>query len=189
MNSCKPTSTPLPGGIKVLKSTKDEHEEMIRKQYPYRSAVGCLMYIAICTRPDIAYAVGVLSQHLERPLVTHWNLAMHVIRYLSGTRTLGIHYGKGDNQIGGLQSWYYPVCHVDSDWAGDPNTRRSTTGYLFKMNRGAISWKSRLQPTVSLSSKEAEYKATTEAGQEVVWLRTLLSFLMHPSSNPNHLVL
>lgn len=183
MNDCKPTSTPLPGGVKVYRSTDAEKAEMAIKKYPYRSVVDCLMYIAICTRPDITYAVGVLSQHLESPSVTHWFLAMHVIRYLSGTRSLGIHYGKGDSQIGGLQSWHYPVCHSDSDWAGDPNTRRSTTGYLFKMNGGAISWRSRLQPTVSLSLTEAQYRATTKAGQEIAWLRNLLSFvgIKHPT--------
>lgn len=183
MEGCKATSTPFPGGVKVYKSTEQERTEMSMKKYPYRSVVGCLMYIAICTRPDIAYAVGVLSQHLEHPSIKHWFLAMHVIRYLSGTRSLGIHYGKGECQVGGLQSWHYPVCHSDSDWAGDPNTRRSTTGYLFKMNGGAISWKSRLQPTVSLSSTEAEYRATTEAGQEIAWLRNLLDFLKirHPT--------
>lgn len=183
MTSSKPTSTPFPGGVKVYKSTDSEAEEMASKKLPYRSVVGSLMYIAISTRPDISYAVGVLSQHLERPSLTHWNLAMHVIRYLSGTKTMGIRYHTGDNQVNGLQSWYYPQCHVDSDWAGDPNSRRSTTGYLFTLNGGAISWKSSLQPTVSLSSTEAEYRATTEAGQEVVWLRNLLKFIniKHPT--------
>lgn len=183
MTDCKPTSTPFPGGVKVFKATNEEVQEMQQKNLPYRSVVGSSMYIAIWTRPDISYAVGVLSQHLEKPSLTHWNLAMHVVRYLNGTKLMSIKYHKGNSQIEGLQSWFYPECQVDSDWAGDPNSRRSTTGYLFKLNGGAVSWKSRLQPTVFLSSTEAEYRATTEAGQEVVWLRGLLDFfgLKHPT--------
>lgn len=181
MEDSKPFSTPVPGGIKVLKSSKSEKEEMLRRNLPYRSVVGSLMYIAIGTRPDISFAVGVLSQHLESPSLAHWNLAMHVLRYLNGTKSLGIHYEKGDSQFNGTQSWVFPELFVDSDWGGDPNSRRSTTGYLFKLNGGAISWRSKLQSTVSLSSTEAEYRATTEAAQEAIWLRGILNFI-----NVNH---
>lgn len=132
------------------------------------------MYIAQGTRPDIAYAVGALSQHLASPSMTAWNLGLHVLQYLKGTQYLGLIYNGRDNLVIGNQSWRFPDCHTDSDWAGDPSTQRSTTGYLFKLNGAAISWRSKLQATVSLSSTEAEYKATTKAGQEVVWLRGLL---------------
>lgn len=89
---------------------------------------------------------------------------------------MSIRYHKESSQIEGLQSWCYSECHIDSDWAGDPNSRRSTTGYLVELNGGAVSGKSRSQTNLSLSSTEAEYPGTTEAGQEVVSLRGLLDF-------------
>lgn len=77
---CRPTSTPFPGGVKVFNSTEAESREMQQKNLPYRSVVGSLMYISICTRPDISYVVGVLSQHLDKPSLIHWNLATYVLR-------------------------------------------------------------------------------------------------------------
>lgn len=82
MKESKPFTTPVPGGIKVFKATEAEAREMKEKGYPYRSVVGSLMYISIGTRPDITFAVGVLLQHLETPLIHHWNLEMHILRYL-----------------------------------------------------------------------------------------------------------
>lgn len=184
MEDAKAFSTPIPGGIKVIKASEYEKKKMQERGLPYRSVVGSLMYISMGTRPDITYSVGVLSQHLESPSIEHWNLAMHVIRYLNGTKNLGIHYRNGNCRITGTQSWCYPEFFVDSDWAGDPNTRRSTTGYLFKINEGAVSWRSKLQSTVSLSSTEAEYRATTEAAQEANWLRGILSHININHSNP-----
>ena len=110
--------------MKVFKATEAEAAEMKKRNLPYRSVVGSLMYIAICTRPDISYAVGVLSQHLDKLSINHWNLAMHVLRYLNGTSSMAIKYQRGSSQMEGFQSWCYPECHVDSDWAGDPNSRR-----------------------------------------------------------------
>lgn len=184
VDSCKPASTPFPGGTKILRASDFEEQTFRASNLPYNSLVGSLMYIAQGTRPNIAYAVGALSQHLARPSMTAWNLGLHVLRYLKGTQYLGLIYHGKSNVVEGNQSWSFPECHTDSDWAGDPNTRRSTTGYLFKLNGAAISWKSRLQPTVSLSSTEAEYKATTEAGQEVVWLRGLLSHIAIDQKSP-----
>lgn len=182
VEDCKPASTPFPGGTKILRASDADVEEFLASKLPYNSLVGSLMYIAQGTRPDIAYAVGALSQHLARPSMTAWNLGLHVLRYLKGTILLGLIYDGHDSTVVGNQSWHFPDCHTDSDWAGDPTTRRSTTGYLFKMNGAAVSWRSKLQSTVSLSSTEAEYKATTEAGQEIVWLRGLLSniSILHP---------
>lgn len=173
---CKPASTPVQGGLKLLKSSPEEASEFAKLKYPYRSGVGSLMYISQCTRPDISYAVGVLSQHLDTPCQRHWDAFGHVLQYLRGTINLGIHYHFEDNRIFKMNSsWNVPLTNVDSDWAGCKNTRRSTTGYLTPLFGGAISWRSRLQQTVALSSTEAEYRATTEAGQEVQWLRLLLN--------------
>lgn len=184
LQDAKPASTPFPGGTKILRASDAEVDEFRKTSLPYNSLVGSLMYIAQGTRPDIAYSVGALSQHLSHPCLAAWNLGLHVLRYLKGTQSLGLIYNAKDVMIEGNQSWYLPECFTDSDWAGDPNSRRSTTGYCFNLNGAAISWRSRLQPTVSLSSTEAEYRATTEAGQEVVWLRGLLSFISIPQLSP-----
>lgn len=168
MTLCRPASTPFPADLKLTRATEDEATKFASTGLPYRRAVGSLIYLALCTRPDISYAVGVLSQHLERPSQQHWNAFIHVLRYLKGTRLLAIHYGSTapETEIQGNQSWSCPFGHVDADWAGDKDTRRSTTGYIFKLFGGAISWRSKLQPTVALSSTEAEYRSTTEAARK-----------------------
>lgn len=184
VEDCKPASTPFPGGTKITRASDVEVQEFKSLNLPYNSLVGSLMYIAQGTRPDIAYAVGALSQHLAHPSMPAWNMGLHVLRYLKGTQHVGLVYDGRDSTIVGNQSWHFPECHTESDWAGDPTTRRSTTGYLFKLNGAAVSWRSKLQPTVSLSSTEAEYKATTEAGQEVVWLRGLLENISISQPSP-----
>lgn len=175
MTDSKPAATPLSPCVKLRKATDEELDEVKDAGLPYRNAVGSLMYLAQCTRPDLAHAVGVLSQHLERPARQHWNAVIHVFRYLNGTVNLGIVFsGKKSQIVNGLKSQECPVSHCDSDWAGDVDTRRSTTGYVFCLAGGALTWKSRLQPTVALSSTEAEYRAITEAGQELLWLRNMM---------------
>lgn len=175
MVSVKPASTPLSPGLKLRKASDEEVAESVDCQFPYRNAVGSLMYLAQCTRPDLSHAVGVLSQHLERPVQRHWDAAVDVFRYLRGTSELGITYqGLKSNKVSGLKSFDCPVAHCDADWAGDLDSRRSTTGYLFTLAGGALTWRSRLQPTVALSSTGAEYRAITEAGQELLWLRNMM---------------
>lgn len=174
----KPVSTPFPPGLKLYCPDESESEEFAKQKLPYRSVVGSLMYLAQCTRPDIAHAVGTLSQHLDWPGFQQWNAAFHVLRYIRGTHDFGIVY-SGENQdqdvITGMKSQECPQSHCDADWAGDKDTRRSTTGYVFSLAGGAVSWRSRLQPTVALSSTEAEYRAITEAGQELIWLRNMMA--------------
>lgn len=183
----KPASTPFPPGLKLFRPDDSEVEEFAKQKFPYRNLVGSLMYLAQCTRPDLAHAVGTLSQHLDWPGYQHWNAACHVLRYLRGTHDLGIVYsGEGSRQdtVSRLKSQDCPQSHCDADWAGDKDTRRSTTGYVFSLAGGAISWKSRLQPTVALSSTEAEYRAITEAGQELVWLRNMMGKFGLDDENP-----
>lgn len=117
-------------------------------------------------------------QHLEKPGKRHWDCVIHVFRYLKGTISLGIVYsGDPNTKVIGQESHDFPPnSHVDADWAGDQVTRRSTTGFIFRLAGGPISWKSRLQPTVALSSTEAEYRAITKAGQELVWIRNMMMF-------------
>lgn len=189
MSSCRSASTPFPADLKLTRASDVEADKFKSTGLPYRRGVGSLIYLALCTRPDISYVVGVLSQHLERPSQQHWNVFIHVLRYLKGTTQLAIHYGDTTENcsLAGNQSWQCPFGHVDADWAGDRDTRRSTTGYIFKLFGGAISWRSKLQPTVALSSTEAEYRSTTEAGQEATWLRRLLQAFNFHCNEPTTL--
>ena len=118
------------------------------------------------TRPDISYAVNILSQFMAKPNESHWKAAKKVLRYLKGTMNFVLLYtDKFDVQLAGFS---------DSDWAGNLDDRRSTTGYAFNIGSGVVSWSSKKEPTISLSSIEAEYKAMASATCEVVWLRRIL---------------
>ena len=126
--------------------------------------VGSLLYAAIATRPDIAQAVGAVSKCNSCPTESHLTAVKRIFRYLKGTIDIGLRYQKCDN--GTL------IGFSDADWAGD---RHSTTGNLFVISGGAISWLSRKQSVVALSTTETEYVALCGATQEAVWLRRLLS--------------
>ena len=185
MLDCKPASTPLSPCTKLYRASDKEVEEIKSEKLPYQNDVGSLMYLSQCARPDLSHAVGVLSQHLERPGRRHWEAVIHVLCYVKGTMDLGIVYnGKNINTISGMKSFDCPVSHCDADWAGDVSTRRSTTGYIFTLAGGALTWKSRLQPTVALSSTEAKYRAITEAGQELLWLQNMMSRFGMEDHNP-----
>jgi hypothetical protein len=162
MAECKPLSTPLRAATKLTK----DGEPLDTAIYPYSQLIGSLMYLSVCTRPDISQAVGALARYMAAPTTTHWQAAKGVLRYIAGTPTNGITFS-------GLELNGY----CDADYAGDIDSRRSTTGYVFTMGGGAISWSSRLQPTVAASTTEAEYMAAAYAIKEGLWLRTLLSEL------------
>lgn len=164
MEECKPLSTPLSLATKLTK----EGEPLDTRTHGYSQLVGSMMYLSVCTRPDIAQAVGALARHMVSPTVTHWQAATGVLRYIAGTATYGITFG-GDNLT--LEAY------CDADYAGDIDTRRSTTGYVFILSGGAISWSSRLQPTVAASTTEAEYMAAAYAIKEALWIRTLMNEL------------
>jgi hypothetical protein len=189
MENCKPASTPFSYNIKLIKSNNQESEEFIQRNQRYRKAVGSLMYITICTRPDISFAVGVLSRFLEKPNQKHWDSFLHVLRYLKHSINLKIQYkSHRDRNFSANPSWNFPSMASDVDWAGDKSSLRSTTSYVFKYMEGAISWRSRLQPMVALSSTKAEYRAITEAGQEALWLMKLMNQLETPIQMPLEMI-
>lgn len=168
MEDCKPVKTPQDPGLKLTKNMCEggcNHEDSM-KSVPYRNAVGCLMYLMVATRPDLAAAVGVLSQFASDPCPTHWQALKRVLRYLQATPTHGITFS--------VNSRSDLVGYSDADWAGDIESRRSTSGYAFMLNGGCISWRSKRQRSVALSSTEAEYMALSEATQEAVWLKNFL---------------
>lgn len=136
----------------------------------YQSIVGSLMYLMTQTRPDLAFCVSFLSRFAANPSTAHMKAAKRTLQYLKATRTLGITYN-------GKKPGFYG--YSDSDWAGDRATRRSTSGYLFYLYGGVITWRSTRQKAVTVSSTEAEYYGLTNAAKEAAWLRKLLTQLQY----------
>jgi hypothetical protein len=132
---------------------------------PYAEVVGSLMYLMTCTRPDLAQSVGALSRFVSDPRARHWEAAVKVLRYVVGTSDLGLQFGGKTRDI---------VGYCDADYAGDLDSRKSTTAYVWLMHGGAVSWSSVLQPTVALSTAEAEYMAAAGAAREALWMRKIL---------------
>jgi ribonuclease HI len=163
MDDCKTKATPLSPSIKL---SAEDGDPLDTDKFPYSQLVGSLMYIAVCTRPDISYAVGALARYMAKPTTVHWQAAKGVLRYLAGTADFGITFGSTTDGL---------IGYCDADYAGDTDTRRSTTGYVFLMAGGAVSWSSKRQQTIAASTTEAEYMAAAAAVKEALWLRNLLA--------------
>jgi hypothetical protein len=170
MTECKPVATPLDPGLKLTKeqspTTESGKAEMAQK--PYRQLIGSLLYLANCTRPDLAHAIGLTARFASNPGEQHWKSLKRILRYLQGTKDLCIRYGKEVPDM--------PFCplhgNVDAGW-GDAEDFRSTTGYNMVSWGGCISWRSVKQKSTALSSCEAEYMAASEAAKEAVWCARL----------------
>ena len=167
MESCNPRSTPC-----ELKPPVSEDDTVVDEPQ-YRAIVGSLIYAMTCTRPDLSFVVSKLSQHLSRPTEADWNLLKQVLRYVKGTITYAVHFTKSDSAL-------KLIGYSDSDWASCAEDRRSVTGYYFQLSEDgpAVSWKSRKQQTVALSTCEAEYMALCESSQESVYLNRVLKDLV-----------
>lgn len=159
MSDCKPQSTPIEPKINVEKSNECSPD------IPYQRLIGSLMYLAVMSRPDIAYAVSYLSQFNNCYNENCYNYAKRILRYLQCTKNYCLKYTSNGMDLQGF---------VDSDWASDALDRKSYTGFCFVMSGAAVSWQSRKQKTVSLSSTESEYIALSEASREAVYLRNLM---------------
>jgi hypothetical protein len=166
MDDCTPVSTPIE--TSPVPENEPEYICPADQRIEYQRVVGSLMYIMLGTRGDIAYAVSMASRYLSNPGPQHVKLARRILRYLKGTKTLQLTY-KGQLQM--LNGF------TDADWAGCRDTRRSTAGYLFNIGSGAISWQSKRQSIVALSTCEAEFMGQTQATKEAIWLRRLLNEL------------
>jgi Reverse transcriptase (RNA-dependent DNA polymerase) len=169
MADCHPTSTPMDPGAHLLKAADNDVLDAVGVKQ-YQSAVGALMYAAQGTRPDIAYAMTVLSQFNSAPSAEHWKAVKRVMRYLRGTTHYGITYRGLDS------SMEEPTLHgyCDSNYAEDLNDRKSVTGYAFLLSGAAVSWQAKKQPSVATSTTEAEYMAASEAAKEAIWWRSFM---------------
>jgi hypothetical protein len=186
MEHSAPKSTPWDSGVTLSTTmsptSEEEREEMTL--VPYRQAVGELMFLSVSTRPDIAHAVGQCARFVSNPGLQHWSAVKRIHRYLNGTRSLGIGFdGEQSLQLLG---------YSDANWAGQDN-RRSTSGNLFMLGGGAISWRSQQQQTVALSTMESEYMSLSACTQQAVWLRRLLLEIddrlgMMRESGPTHIM-
>ncbi len=144
----------------------------------FQSALGALMYLMLGTRPDIAYTVAALGRHAANPGVEHQHALDRLFRYLRGTSNYKLVYQHGVTDGDDL------VGYVDADWGSDVNDHKSTSGYVFKLAGGAISWSSKKQGCVALSSTEAEYVAGAHAAKEAIWLGRLFAGLQQPFTFP-----
>jgi len=182
MSDCHPVSTPIDPGLRLEKDTSASTPEDMAamKEIPYLSAVGALMYLAVSTRPDIAYACGVLARFSSNPGPAHWKAVKHLMRYVKGTVDVKLTYGPSSS--GELFTSF-----SDADFGGCKKSGKSTSGYLIKVGTGAVSWRSKLQPIVALSTTEAEYIAAVEAGKEMIWMHNILSEFGYKPSLPSKL--
>jgi len=175
LQTCNAVGMPLDPAI-ILK--KEDSDPNSNRDNRYGSLIGSLMYLAVATQPDIAYSIQRLSSFTANPGMKHWIAAKRVLRYLSGTHNLGIKY-QGSSKPGiRFTGW------TDADFASDPNDRISISSYVFKLGNGAITWSSKKQNAVSLSSTEAEYTAMAHAAHEAIWLRNLFEELNFPQHKP-----
>ena len=158
-------TTPMDLNVKLVKD--DSYSKKV-DTVQYQSMVGSLLHAARATRPDIAHAVGVVSNFNATPTQAHLTAVKRIFRYLKGTIDLKLQYRSTDEKLLG---------YSDADWANDSDDRHSTTGNVFTMSGGAISWLSQKQATVALSTAEAEYIALGSATQEAIWLHQLLTDL------------
>ena len=170
MVGSNPRDTPMSAGADT--SARRADEPPLPDPNQYRGAVGALLYLACTCRPDISFAVSVLAKANHDPAMRHWRLVQGVLRYLQGTRDLGLVYRSGTPTL---------IGYTDADYAGDTLTRKSRSGFVFLFAGAAISWHSRQQPIVATSTAESEYTAAFTAAQEAAWLRQLFFELHQPA--------
>jgi len=159
-NECKPAPNPYDPSIHLRKNHR-----IARDQLRYSQIIGSLMYLASATRPDISFAVSKLSRFVSNPGDTHWNALERVLRYLKGTMSYNIHFSGYPRVLEG---------YCDANWISDADQLYATSGYVFLLGGGAVSWKSCKQTILTKSTMEAELTALDTAGSETEWLRDLL---------------
>ena len=168
LTNITPRNTPLPVGFTLEQAmspkTDSERKEMADK--PYRPVLGSVMWGQLATRPDLSFAVSLLSRFQADPGIEHWKGLLHVVGYIKNTMDYGLTYSRDADLT--------PLGYVDADYGGCRDTRRSTSGYVFTMAGGAVTWSSKRQATVALSTVEAEYVAMSRCAQQMIWMQTWL---------------
>ncbi|KAK8569112.1 hypothetical protein V6N12_007644 [Hibiscus sabdariffa] len=171
MEASKKRFLPMTHGISLSKemcpSTSQERERM--SQVPYASAIGSIMYAMICTRPDLSYALSMTSRYQANPGEGHWVAVKNILKYLRRTMDVFLVYG-GEEQLS-IKGY------TDASFQTDKDDSRSQSGFVFRLNGGAVSWKSSKQDTVADSTTEAEYIAASEAAKEAVWIKKFITEL------------
>lgn len=162
MKDCNSVKNPMVPGNKLTKTGAGEEVDPTA----YKQLVGSLRYLT-ATRPDLIYSVNVVSRYMENPNERHMMAVKRILRYVQGTASYGIQYLRGGEEK--------LVGYVDSDYAGDEDDRKSTSGYTFMFGGGAVSWSSKKQPIVTLSTTEAEYVAAAIGACQAVWMRNVLA--------------
>lgn len=182
MTKCATRPTPLPDGAKLTSAGRPMTDIKL-----YQRTVGSLLYLSECTRPDLCYAVRTLARCMAAPTEEQWQLVKHVLRYVAGTRELGLHYGASAGPSGALAGVpgvvagpRVPLGFVDASYASGLMDRKSVSGCVFMMNGAAVSWECKKQKVTALSSCEAEYIAAATAAREALWLRKLMRDLGEP---------
>lgn len=177
MDDCNPVKTPVDTNQQLSTEMSPQSPTQVdeMKNVPYREAVGSLLYLSQCTRPDISFAVGYVSKFNNQPGKAHWNAVKRIFRYLKGTIDHKLTFSKKESSE--------LVGFCDSDWGSDINDRKSCSGYVFLWYGGAISWSSKKQHTVAFSTAEAEYMALSAACQETLWLIQLRKELIGSKSS------
>lgn len=167
LESAKVVKTPFAQHFKLSSSQSptdiNEVEEM--KSVPYANLVGSLMYGMVCSRPDLAYAMSIVSRFMSNLGRPHWDATKWILRFIKGTVNKGLSFTRTESVKEEI------VGFVDSDYAADLDKRRSLTGYVFSVFGNVVSWRANLQTVVALSSTEAEYIALSEAVKEAIWLK------------------
>lgn len=170
MQKCKPSNTPLDLGITsaILESPIEENEWKQTKQLPYRKLIGELVYLSMKSRPDISVAVSMLARYVNRFGFVHWKSVKRILRYLKNTKNYKLGFKPEGLNL---------EAYADSDWSNDVSTRRSRTGYCFYFGGVLVSWKTKIQKSVALSTMEAEYMALCDCVAECVWMRNFIEEL------------
>ena len=172
MQDSKRGSLPMSHGtilsLSQCPSSKVDLERM--NGIPYASVIGSIMYATICMRPDVSYALSMTSRYQQNPGEGHWIAVKNILKYLRRTKDMFLIYG-------GLEENLSVKCYSDASFQTDRDDSKSQSGYVFIMNRGAISWKSSKQDVVAQSTTESEYVAASEAAKEAVWMKKFIEEL------------
>ncbi|XP_025679063.1 uncharacterized mitochondrial protein AtMg00810-like [Arachis hypogaea] len=168
MEGCSSCHTPLSSAVKLSALSGSNFGD----SQLYRSIIGSLQYLTV-TRPEISYSVHKMSQFVQAPLDSHWKMVKRILRYLSGTINHGLHLNKANSMK--------ITAYSDSDWVGDPDDRKSTSGCCVFLGSNLVSWASKKQTAVAKSSTKAEYRNMTDLVAELIWVKNLMSELQFPS--------